>query len=162
MLKGEAPRENAERLALTQRAYDTRRYATAARLWAGALEADPRLADNPQAGNRYNAACAAALACCGKGKDNPLPDDASKIKLRRQALDWLNAELAAWSKILESSPPQARLVVASTLKHWKEDSDLAGIRDAAALAKLPQEERAACKRLWGDIDGLLSKVGDRK
>ena len=52
--------------------------------------------------------------------------------------------------------------MASTLKHWKEDTDLAGIRDAAALAKLPQEERAACKQLWGDVDGLLSKVGDRK
>ena len=162
MLKGEAPKDNAERLALAQRAYDTQRYATASRLWAGALEADPKLADNPQAGNRYNAACAAALAGCGKGKDNPPPDDASKVKLRRQALDWLKAELAAWSKILESGPPQARPVVASTLEHWKEDSDLAGIRDAAALAKLPQEERAACKQLWGDVDRLLSKVGDRK
>ncbi len=162
ILKGEAPKDNAERLALTQRAYYTQRYATATRLWAGALLADPKLADNPQAGNRYNAACAAALAGCGKGKDNPPPDDASKFKLRRQALDWLNAELAAWSKILESGPPHARPVVASTLKHWKEDSDVAGIRDAAALAKLPQEERAACKQLWGDVDRLLSKVGDRK
>ena len=52
--------------------------------------------------------------------------------------------------------------MAWTLKHWQEDSDLAGLRDAAALAKLPQEERAACKRLWGEVDGLLSKVGDRK
>jgi hypothetical protein len=83
---------------------------------------------------------------------------ASKVKLRRQALDWLKAELAAWSKILESGPPQARPVVASTLEHWKEDSDVAGIRDAAALDRLPQEERAACKQLWADVDGLLSKV----
>ena len=162
MLKGEAPKDNAERLALAQRAYETQRYAAATRLWGGALEADPKLADDRQAQHRYNAACAAALAGCGKGTDDPPPDDASKVKLRRQALDWLKADLAAWSKILESGPPQARPVVASTLKHWKEDSDLAGIRDAAALAKLPQEERAACKQLWGDVDGLLSKVGDRK
>ncbi len=126
------------------------------------MKADPKLADDRQAQLRYNAACAAALAGCGKGKDNPPPDDASKVKLRRQALDWLNAELAAWSKMLESGPPQAQPVVASTLKHWKEDSDLAGIRDAAALAKLPQQERAACKQLWGDVDGLLSKVGVRE
>ena len=112
MLKGEAPKDNAERLALAQRAYDTQRYATASRLWAGALEADPKLADDRQAQHRYNAACAAALAGCGKGKDDPLPDDASKVKLRRQALDWLKAELAAWSKILESGPPQSRPVVA--------------------------------------------------
>jgi serine/threonine protein kinase len=162
MLKGEAPKDNAERLALAQRAYDTQVYATATRLWAGALEADPKLADDRQAQHRYNAACAAALAGCGKGTDDPPPDDTSKVKLRRQALDWLNAELAAWSKILESGAPQARPVVASTLKHWKEDADLAGVRDDAALAKLPQEERAACKQLWGDVDGLLSKVGDRK
>ncbi|MDE2509276.1 MAG: hypothetical protein KGM43_18905, partial [Planctomycetota bacterium] len=103
-----------------------------------------------------------SLAGCGKGADDPTPDDASKVKLRRQALDWLNAELAAWSKILESGPPQARPIAAWSLKHWKEDGDLAGMRDAAALAKLPQEERAACKRLWAEVDGLLSKAGDRK
>jgi serine/threonine-protein kinase len=161
MLKGEAPKDNAERLGLAQRAYNTRRYATATRLWAAALEADPKLADNPQAGNRYNAACAAALAGCGKGKDNPPPDDASKVKLRRQALDWLKAELAACSKTLESGAPQARPAVVSTLEHWKEDSDLAGIREPAALARLPQEERAACKQLWSNVDGLRSKVADR-
>ena len=162
LLKGEAPKDNAERMALAKRAYDTQHYATATRLWAEALQADPKLADNPLSANRYNAACAAALAGCGKGKDDPLPDDASKVKLRRQVLDWLKAELAAWSKILESGPPQARPIVASNLEHWKEDSDLAGIRDAAALVKLPQEERAAYKQLWGDVDGLLSKVGGRK
>ena len=162
ILKGEAPKDNAEGLALAQRAYDTQRYAAATRLWRGALQADPKLADDRQAGYRYNAACAAGLAGCGKGKDNPPRDDASKGKRRRQALDWLKAELAAWSKILESGAPQARPVVASTLKHWKEDADLAGIRDDAALAKLPQEERAACKQLWGDVDRLLTKSGDRK
>ncbi len=162
VLKGAAPNDAAERLALAQRAYDTRRYIGATRLWSGAFEAEPKLADDRQTQHRYNAACAAALAGCGKGSDEPTPDDASKVKLRRQALDWLDAELAAWSKILESGPPQARPIVAWTLKHWQADSDLAGLRDAAALAKLPQEERAACKRLWGEVDGLLVKVGDRK
>ena len=161
VFKGAAPKDAAERLALAQRAYETQRYSGATRLWGGALEADPKLAADRQAQHRYNAACAAALAGCGKGKDDPPPDDASKVKLRRQALDWLEADLAAWSKVLESGPPQARPVVAPTLKHWKEDTDLAGIRDDAALAKLPQEERAACKQLWGDVDGLLSKVFER-
>jgi hypothetical protein len=40
LLKGEARKDNAERQALAQRAYDTQRYATATRLWAGAFEAD--------------------------------------------------------------------------------------------------------------------------
>jgi eukaryotic-like serine/threonine-protein kinase len=162
LLKGEAPKDAVERLALAQRAYETQRYAMATRLWAGALEADPKLADDRQAQHRYNAACAAALAGCGKGKDDPPPDDASKAKLRRRALDWVKADLAAWSKILESGPAQTRPVAASTLRHWKEDTDLAGIRDDAELSKLPDEERAACKQLWSDVDRLLSESGDRE
>src|SRR5262249_55554324 len=56
---GEAPEDNAERLALAQRAYDTKRHATSARLWAEALEADPKLAADRQKQHPYNAACAA-------------------------------------------------------------------------------------------------------
>jgi serine/threonine-protein kinase len=162
ILKGEALKDAAERLALALRAYETQRYATATRLWAGALEADPKLAADREAQHRYNAACAAALAGCGKGKDDSPRDDTSKGTLRRQALDWLSAELAAWSTILESSPVQARPVVASTLKHWKKDTDLAGIRDDAELSKLPEEERAACRQLWRDVDRLLTESADRE
>ena len=44
------------------------------------------------------------------------------------------------------------------LRHWQQDSDLAGLRDAAALAKLPAEERAACERLWADVAELLKRA----
>ena len=73
-MKGGAPKDNAERLALAQRAYDTKRFAVAARLWAEALDSDPKLAADRQAQHRYNAACAAALAAAGQGKDEPAPD----------------------------------------------------------------------------------------
>ena len=56
------PKDKAERLRLAQRAYDKALHATAARLWAEALAADPKLGDDRQAQHRYNAACAAALA----------------------------------------------------------------------------------------------------
>jgi hypothetical protein len=45
------------------------------------------------------------------------------------------------------------------LRHWQQDSDLAGLREAAALAKLPPEVRAACGRLWADVAALLEKAG---
>jgi hypothetical protein len=50
-------------------------YAAAARFYAEALEAEPRLARDPSNGHHYNAACAATLAGCGQGKDaEPLDD----------------------------------------------------------------------------------------
>src|SRR5262249_21937991 len=53
--------------------------------------------------DRYAAARAAALAVAGQGKNQPPQGDASNAKLRRQALDWLKAELVAWSKV---QPPR--------------------------------------------------------
>jgi eukaryotic-like serine/threonine-protein kinase len=155
---GGTPKDNAERLALAGRAHAMRRFALAARLWAEALAADPKLADDRQAQHRYHAACAAALAGSGQGKDDPKPDDAAKAKLRKQALDWLKAELSAWKRVSMIVEPGNKELVAKTLTHWKQDADLAGIRDAKELAKLPDEERAALKQLWGDVEALLTKV----
>jgi hypothetical protein len=60
---------------------------------------------------------------------------------------------------MESGKPADRAAVQQALRHWQEDSDLAGIRDAAALAKLPAEERTACEKLWADVAALLQKTG---
>jgi hypothetical protein len=40
--------------------------------------------------------------------------------------------------------------------------DLAGLREAAPLAKLPAEEREACRQLWADVDDLLQRAGAAK
>ena len=160
LLRGEdKPGDNAERLAFAQMAYDRKHFAAAARLWAEALESDPKLGDDRQAEHRYNAACAAALAAAGQARDEPPPDDAAKAKLRRQALDWLRAELATWTKLLETGPPQARPGVGQALDHWKQDTDLAGIRDADALARLPADEQEAWRSLWAEVDALRKRAG---
>jgi serine/threonine-protein kinase len=159
-LKGEAPRDNAERLALAQRAYDTKRYALAARLWAEALDADPKLAEDRQTQHPYNAACAAALAASGQGIDDPPPDDAAKPRLRAQALGWLRPELAAWSKLVESGPPQAKAFVAQTLGHWEKDADLAGVRGPDALGKLPEEECGEWRALWEHVEALRTRAAN--
>jgi tetratricopeptide (TPR) repeat protein len=155
VLKGEPPKDQAERLALAPRAYDTRRYAAATRLWTAALAADPTLTNDRQAQHRYNAACAATLAVAGRGEDDPKPDDADRARLRRQALDWLKAELAAWSQVLEGDDPKARTIIAPVLRHWHEDPDLASVREPAALAALPDSERAAWQALWDEVTRLL-------
>jgi hypothetical protein len=73
----------------------------------------------------------------------------------------LRADLALWGKQAEGGTPQARALVQKTLRHWQEDADLAGLRDAAALAKLPEAERAEWKKLWADAEETLKKVAAR-
>ena len=38
------------------------------------------------------------------------------------------------------------------------DTDLAGLRDEAELAKLPEAERDACRNLWIEVDQRLNET----
>jgi eukaryotic-like serine/threonine-protein kinase len=113
----------------------------------------------PEVQHRYNAACAAGLAGCGQGKDDPPPDEAARADLRKQALGWLRAELASLGRSLDAGDPKLRASIARTLIHWKRDSDLAGVRDADGLSKLPEAERKLWQALWIDVDRLLERAG---
>ena len=81
-----------------------------------------------------------------------------RARLRRQALDWLQDDLAAWTKVAAKRSVPSKAAVRRTLAHWQNDSDLAGVRDKAALAKLPKEEQQAWHKLWADVEALLKKV----
>jgi hypothetical protein len=63
-----------------------------------------------------------------------------------------------WAKTLEGGDETVRQRVVETLAHWKEDADLAGIRDEATLAKLPAGEREGFRALWAEVDRLLAKA----
>jgi eukaryotic-like serine/threonine-protein kinase len=135
-------------------AYDQKRFAEAARLAAEALKGDPKLGDDRQARHRYKAARAAAMAAAGRGHDEPPLDVAEKVKLRRQALDWMQAELTVSTQLLEFP------ATGQNLELWKLDADLASIREAESLAKLPAVEQQAWKKLWADVDSLLTRSSD--
>ena len=90
-------------------------------------------------------------------REPPL-DEAAKAKLRAQALAWLKAELSAWKRVSMIVEPGNKELVAKTLAHWKQDADLAGIRDEPELAKLPEAERQEWQALWADVDGLLKRT----
>jgi serine/threonine protein kinase/tetratricopeptide (TPR) repeat protein len=124
-----------------------RLYLTAARLYREAFARQPQLAE----AHRYNAACAAALAAGGKGQESGKLDDQERGRLRRQALDWLRADLKARSQQLGQATPEARPALLRALEHWPRDPDLEGVRDAYSLARLPAEERAAWHQLWSDV-----------
>jgi serine/threonine protein kinase/Flp pilus assembly protein TadD len=151
------PANAAESLEFAQLCLATKRYAAAVRLHADAFAADPKLADDVQAGYRYNAACAAALAASRHGAEADALGDAERAHLRRQALEWLTADLVAWANLIKNRPQdQAR--AQETLRHWKADTDLAGLRDAERLAALAPEEQEACRKLWAAVDALLQQA----
>jgi hypothetical protein len=138
--------------------YNLKHYAAATRIYADVLAALLKLADDLKTGDRYNAACCATLAAVGQGEDAGNLDDKERARLRQQALGWLRADLALWGKQVESGTTQARAALQKTLLHWKGDSDLVGVRDAAALAKLPEAERAEWQKLWADVEATLKKA----
>jgi serine/threonine-protein kinase len=156
LLKGDdRPRDNTERLTLAQMCYDTKRPGAAVRFWAEALAAEPKLGDDRQAGHRYHAACAAALAGSGQGTEEPKLDDTARSRLRGHALDWLKAERAAWARVLDSGDAKARSDVVQNLWQWQAELDLAGVRDRQAIEKLPTGERHGWEAFWKDVDTLL-------
>ena len=148
----EQPRDAAERLAFADLAYRSKRFGPSARLFAGAFQADPKLAEDMTAHNRYNAACAAARAAAGKGDDKPPLSEPEQARWRKQALDWLKADLAHWTRQARSGPPQAKAIVKPTLDHWKADAALAAIRDEDSLTRLPEDERKAGRSLWAEVE----------
>jgi Tfp pilus assembly protein PilF/tRNA A-37 threonylcarbamoyl transferase component Bud32 len=137
-----------------------KRYAAAARLYGDAFAVQPALAGH--APHRYNAACAAALAAAGLGIDAGKLAEQEKARLRGEALAWLKADLARWGKQLFSDKPPDRQVARKKLKHWQKDSDLASVRDPAALAKLPEAERKEWTKFWAEVAALLKKAGPKK
>src|SRR5437867_3757382 len=112
---------------------DTQRYATAARFYGEAFAAGQQLADKVAWPDHYDAACAAALAGCGKGADAESLDNQERARLRQQALNWLRAELRA---ILEKSLDKADSAVGKQMEQWLKDAAFADVRGAESLARL--------------------------
>jgi serine/threonine-protein kinase len=151
-----------ERLEYANLCYRTNRHAAAAHFYVDAFAGDKKLFGNFMAGHRYNAACCAALAGCGQGKDTEKLDSTERARWRKQALDWLRADLEAYGNLLEKGKPADRTLVRQRLEHWRQDGDLAGIRDMDAVQKLPVGEREACQQLWSEVAELCKKAVEKK
>jgi serine/threonine-protein kinase len=152
------PRDNVERLGLLDPCYFHKRYLAAARLYAEAFAADPKLAEDFSTGHRYNAACCAALAASARGNDSATLGDGGRVRLRQQAYRWLRADLEHRSKLLQGS----RAELHRHMQHWQKDPDLATVRDRAALAALPEAERRLWEQLWADVAALLARAETAK
>jgi serine/threonine-protein kinase len=180
-LRGEyQPQDNNERLALVGVCQSQGLYLAAARLVADALAADPALdeqwaaecrsravlGDKQPVGRveelsaecRYPAARCAALAGCGLGKDATQLGEVERARWRTQARYWLRADLEMWAKLLDGGSRAVRVQVRKVLAHWQIDPDLAGLREANELGRLPADERKACLALWQEVGSLLKRA----
>jgi eukaryotic-like serine/threonine-protein kinase len=159
ILKGEAqPASVAERLEFARVCKIKKLYAAAVKLYSDSFSTDPKLAEYLNTLYRFNAACSAAMAGAGQGNDDGTLDDQEKARFRRQAVEWLLADLLACTKSIASGDAHYRALVEQHLQPWQQNRDLASLRDAEALAKLPAAEREACRKLWADVAALLQKA----
>jgi eukaryotic-like serine/threonine-protein kinase len=156
------PNDPMESLDLALICSDQKRFVVSARYWAWALEADPTLGDDRRFQYWFSAACTAARAARGEGKDENPPDDAARADLRRRALQWLKVDLAVWSRMLASDARQSRALALKAMRQWRKDTDLVEVRDADGLASLSEAERKDWLALWGEVDALIRKTGETK
>jgi serine/threonine-protein kinase len=133
-------------------------YAKAARLYAEALVAIPQLAADLRAGHRFNAARAATLAGTGQGGDAAKLTDPERERLRAQAREWLQLDIADWDKKVDMGTAADRIQAEKALSQWREDPDLAGLREIDALDRLSANERKECNALWSEVAALLTRA----
>jgi hypothetical protein len=133
--------------------------AAAVGFYADAFAQQPTLAEELNS-HRYNAACAAAMAGCGQGKDTAALDEKERARLRQQALAWLHAEPTAWEQRMAKEPDKARADVLENMKHWQQNSEFAGVR-VDAVNKLSESERPPWRKLWDDVEDLRRRAAER-
>jgi serine/threonine-protein kinase len=105
---------------------------------------------------------AAGLAGCGQSMDAKSLCDKELGRLRRQALDWLQADLSAWRKLLEKNQVRIRALVQQKMKHWQRDKDFDSVRGPDALNRLPGDQRLAWQKLWQEVEALRKSAAGSK
>ena len=137
------------------------RYAAAARFAAAAFAADSSLTADPARRARSDAASFAVLAGSSRDVDGPYAAGEeldARRRWRHTARQWLRADLVEWERILDQRGPAARGAIEAVLGAWRDDANLGGIRDSAALESFDLAERAECAALWKDVELLLARA----
>jgi serine/threonine-protein kinase len=150
------PHDNTERLALLGVCRFKNRSVALARLYADVFAADPTLAEDLWTTHRYNAARAAAQSGCGQGVDARGLKEQERKRWCDQAREWLRADLRARVRAFDANPTEARDGVHKTLTRWREDPELACVRDPGELEKLGADERKEWLALWAEVAAALA------
>jgi tRNA A-37 threonylcarbamoyl transferase component Bud32 len=89
------------------------------------------------------------------GEAVPRPAEAARARLRQQAWALLRAEVAAQARLLSSASLAEAAAARQVLETLRELPVLAGVRDPAALANLPEPERQTWQAFWQEVERLL-------
>ncbi len=156
ILAGEAEPANAvERAYLAKICLAKKRFAAAAGLYQEAFREQPGLAADLLSAWRYDAARAAARAGWEKSEGSSRLATEEQASWRKQALRWLRADLAAFE---QSRAPADRALAVRKLALWQRSPDLAGLRDAEGLTRLPAAEQEEWRKFWADVEAALARL----
>jgi tetratricopeptide (TPR) repeat protein len=138
--------------------FNHKEYLYSFKSYQAAMAARPALAANHASGLRLFGALAAVMAVAADSANEAgklTPDE--KIAFRQQALDWLKADLAAWTKLLQADAKSVALA-RQRLKFVQNRPELASVRDEQELAKLPAAQRQGWQQFWADVAALLREA----
>jgi Flp pilus assembly protein TadD len=143
------PHDTDEQLRLARVCRGQGLHVQAVGLYAGAFTDRERSGQSQS--ERTNAARSAIQA---SGADHLT--DTDRAELRRQALGWLQDELADLDQQVKQHGKKARPALEHTLRRWQYVADLAVVRDAKALARLPEAESQAWRDFWKRVADRLA------
>jgi tRNA A-37 threonylcarbamoyl transferase component Bud32 len=89
------------------------------------------------------------------GEAFPPAAEAARARLRHQAWELLRAEVATQAQRLSSASPAEVTAARQVLESLGDLPALAGVRNPAALANLPEPERRMWQAFWQEVEGLL-------
>jgi hypothetical protein len=77
--------------------------------------------------------------------------------LRKQALQWLRAELSRQTRRWAEGAPETRDAIRKSLEFWTIVGWLEGLREETRLARLPETEQQEWRALWDEVRALLKR-----
>jgi tetratricopeptide (TPR) repeat protein len=159
---GALPEDERERILLALIADEMQRDALAGRVYEATLDADPgaghRFCPYPNPGFFVGSAASfAAETAAGAPRGADLGGE-ERARWRRRAVEWLHAALAGWRRLLEERGDFGPKDVVGALENLRSTFSFASIREEERLARLPEEERRACRELWRAVDEFEAEL----